>query len=96
VFDELGYLVRRNLIEEQIADNYLSYDIEKAWCNVTVQDVLQQERMDDKRKTAQSDPFFGDFEKLPKTFLETDGLACNDLDSPTALAAKKKKAGARR
>jgi hypothetical protein len=96
VFDELGYLVRQNLIEDQMAYSYFSYDSQKAWCNVTVQEIIQQERKDDKSKTAQTDPIFGDFERLAKAFLETDGLSCTDLDSPTTPAAKKKKTSLRR
>jgi hypothetical protein len=96
VFDELGYLVSRNMIEDTMAYSYFSYDIQKAWCNVTVQEAIRQERMDDKSKTAQTDPIFGDFERLAKAFLETDGLSCNDLDSPTASTTKKKKASVRR
>jgi hypothetical protein len=74
-----------------------SYDIEKAWCNVTVQETIRDERASDKSKTAQSDPQYENFEKLAKEYLATDGLSCNDLDSPTAApAAKKKRTGVRR
>lgn len=90
VFDDIGYFVRQNLIEQKMAYEEFSYDIEKAWCNVTVQETLQQERTTDKSKTAQSDPMYGDFEKLAKEYLETDGLSCKDLDSVTTPAAKKK------
>jgi hypothetical protein len=96
VFDDLGYLITRNLVEQQMAYSYFSYDIQKAWCNVTVQEVIQQERKDDKSKTAQTDPVFGEFERTAKAFLETDGLSCNDLDSSAAPAAKKKKTSGRR
>lgn len=90
VFDDIGYFVRQNLIEQKMAYEEFSYDIEKAWCNVTIQETLQQERTTDKSKTAQSDPMYGDFEKLAKEYLETDGLSCKDLDDATTPAAKKK------
>jgi hypothetical protein len=96
VFDGIGYFVMQNLIEQKMAYEDFSYDIEKAWCNLTVQETIEQERTTDKSKTAPSDPIYGDFEKLAKEYLATDGLSCNDLDSPTASAAKKKKAGVRR
>jgi hypothetical protein len=97
IFEDIGYFVANNLIGAKIAYERFSYDIEKAWCNVTVQQTIRDERASDKSKTAQSDPEFGNFEKLAKEYLATDGLSCNDLDSPTAsAAAKKKKTGVRR
>ena len=89
-FDGIGYFVMQNLIEPKMAYEDFSYDIEKAWCNVTVQETIRDERVSDKSKTAQSDPAYGDFEKLAKDYLKTDGLSCKDVDSATSPATKKK------
>jgi lysyl-tRNA synthetase class II len=95
IFEDIGYFAANHLFGANIARERFTYDIEKAWCNVTVQETIRDERASDKSKTAQSDPQYGNFEKLAKEYLATDGLSCNDLDSPTAPAAKKKKAGVR-
>ena len=73
VFDGICYFITQNLIEQKMAYEDFSYDLEKAWCNVTVQETIRQERTTDKSKTAQSDPIYGDFEKLAKEYLKTDG-----------------------
>jgi hypothetical protein len=96
IFEDIGYFVANDLVGAKIAYERFSYDIEKAWCNITVQETIRDERTTDKSKTAQSDPQYGNFENLAKEYLATDGLSCNDLDSPTAPAAKKKGAGVRR
>jgi hypothetical protein len=49
------------------------------WCNVTVQDTIRDERGPDKSKMEQTDPALGDFERIAKEYLATDGLSCNDL-----------------
>jgi len=90
VFDGIGYFITQNLIEPKMAYEDFSQYIEKAWCNVTVQETIQQERTTDKSKTAQSDPVYGDFEKLAKEYLKTDGLSCKDVDSATSPTTKKK------
>ena len=90
IFDGIGYFITQNLIEPKMAYEDFSYDIEKAWCNVTVQETIHQERTTDKSKTAQSDPIYGDFEKLAKDYLKTDGLSCKDVDSATSPTTKKK------
>jgi hypothetical protein len=90
VFDYIGYFIRENLIEQKMAYEEFSPDIEKAWCNVTVQETIYQERATDKSRTAQIDPVYGDFEKQANDYLKIDGLSCKDLDTATTPAAKKK------
>jgi hypothetical protein len=89
VFDDIGSFITQNLIESKMAYDDFSYDIEKAWCNVTVQETIRDERANDKSKTAQSDPAYGDFEKLAKEYLKTDGLSCKEVDSATSPTKKK-------
>ena len=86
----MGYFVTENLIGAKMTYEHLSYDIEKAWCNTTVQETIQKERATDKSKTARSDPMYGNFERLAKEYLETDGQSCKDLDSDAAKVQKKK------
>jgi hypothetical protein len=91
IFDTIGYFIKEGLIEPKLAYEFFSYDIEKAWCNPTVQETVREERATDKAKTARSDPAYGDFERLANEYLETDGLPCKDLDSGPAKVQKKKK-----
>src|SRR5215472_9962431 len=42
IFDDIGYLVMENLVATNIAYAYFSYDIEKAWCNITVQETIKR------------------------------------------------------
>jgi hypothetical protein len=90
-FEDLGYFIMGELISSKIAYEHFSYEVEKAWCNITVQETIRDERATDKSKTAQSDPQYGNFERLAKEYLNTDGLSCNDLDSSPVPAAQKKK-----
>jgi hypothetical protein len=62
----------QNLIEQKMAYEDFSYDIEKAWCYLTVQETIEQERTTDKSKTAQNDLVYGDFEKLAKKYLNAN------------------------
>jgi hypothetical protein len=90
MFDDVGYFIRENLISAKMAYDHFSYDIEKAWCNVTVRETIQQVQATDRSKTAQSDPLYGNFEKLAKEYLDNEGQTCKDLDSaPAAERARK-------
>jgi hypothetical protein len=91
IFEDIGYFVSQGLIEDKMAYDHFSYDIEKAWCNVTVRESIKQERSADKSKIAQSNPVYGQFEKLATEYLKTDGLSCNDLGTAATPAAKKNK-----
>jgi hypothetical protein len=90
VFEDIGYFVSQGLIEDKMAYDHFSYDIEKAWCNVTVQESVKQERAADKSKIAQSSPVYEQFERLATEYLKTDGLSCKDLDSAATPDTKKK------
>ena len=81
VFEDIGYLVEGNLIIGKMAYNEFSYDLEKAWCNADVQRVVTDARKADKSVTRQTEPFFGQFEKLARGYLDREGETCQDLDN---------------
>jgi hypothetical protein len=58
-----------------------SVHLEKAWCNADVQRVVQDARKADKSITATSDPIYGKFEKLAKSYLAKERQSCKDLDN---------------
>jgi hypothetical protein len=80
-FEDVGYLVEENVIDAAMAYNHFSYDVEKAWCNAAVQRVVQNARKEDKSITATSDPIYGKFEKLAKSYLAKERQSCKDLDN---------------
>ena len=63
-----------------MAYDHFSYDITKAWCNATVQETIRKARVNDKSKTAPTDPMYGNFESLAKEYLANEGQSCSDLD----------------
>jgi hypothetical protein len=73
MFEDVGYFITENLISAKMAYDHFSYEIEKAWCNVTVRETIQQVQATDRSKTAQSDPLYGNFEKLAKEYLDNEG-----------------------
>src|SRR5215472_13453472 len=85
LFEDVGYFIVENLIAAKMAYDHFSYDIEKAWCNVSVRETIEQERATDRSKTAHSDPLYGNFEKLAKEYLDNEGQTCKDLDSSPAV-----------
>jgi hypothetical protein len=70
-----------NLIIGKMAYNEFSYDVEKAWCNADVQSVIADARKADKAITRQTDPIYGGFEKLARSYLAREGETCKDLDN---------------
>jgi hypothetical protein len=81
VFEDIGYLVEGNLIIRKMAYNEFSYDVEKAWCNADVQRVIADARKADESITRQSDPVYGEFEQLARSYLTREGESCKDLDN---------------
>jgi hypothetical protein len=81
VFEDIGYLVDGDLIVQPMAYNEFSYDVQKAWCNADVQNVIMDARKADKSITRQSDPIYGEFEKLARSYLAKEGDTCADLDN---------------
>jgi hypothetical protein len=81
VFEDIGYLVEGNLIINKMAYNEFSYDVEKAWCSADVQRVIADARKADKNVTRQTDPIYGEFEKLARSYLVREGESCKDLDN---------------
>jgi hypothetical protein len=80
-FEDIGYLVQGKVIDAEMAYNHFSYDVEKAWCNADVQRVVQEARKADKSITATSDPIYGKFENLARTFLTKERQSCKDIDN---------------
>jgi hypothetical protein len=81
VFEDIGYLVEGNLIISRMAYNEFSYDVEKAWCNADVQRVIAEARKADKSTTRQTEPIYGQFEKLASSYLAIEDETCKDLDN---------------
>jgi hypothetical protein len=81
VFEDIGYLVEDNLIISKMAYNEFSYDAEKAWCNGDVQRVITGARKADKSITRETEPIYGGFEKLARSYLAKEGETCKDLDN---------------
>jgi hypothetical protein len=80
LFEDLGYFIKDNLITQKMAYDHFSYDIEKAWCNATVQNTIRDDRASDKSKTARSEPLYVNFERLANQYLDSEGQTCKDLD----------------
>jgi len=91
--DDMGSFITEHLIGAKMAYEHFSYAIEKAWCNTTVQETIRKERAADKSKTEQSEPAYGDFEKLTKEYLEKDGPSCKDVEDAPVTAQRKKRTG---
>ena len=81
IFEDLGYFIQDNLIIPKMAYDHFSYDIEKAWCNADVQRTIREARAADKSTTAQTDPMYGNFEKLAKDYLAKEAQSCKDLEN---------------
>jgi hypothetical protein len=80
-FEDIGYLVRENIIAAQMAYDHFSCDVEKAWCNADLQRVVQAARKTDRSATAATDPIYGKFEALAKEYLNTERQSCKDLEN---------------
>jgi hypothetical protein len=80
VFEDMASFIKDNVITAKMAYDHFSYDIEKAWCNATVQEVIRKARATDKSKTAQTNPAYGNFERLAKQYLDDEGQSRKDLD----------------
>jgi hypothetical protein len=80
VFEDMAYFIKDDLISAKMAYDHFSYDIQKAWCNIVVQEVIRKQRATDKSKTAQSEPYYGNFERLAKQYLTDEGQTCKDMD----------------
>ena len=81
IFEDIGNFVKDSVVGAKMAYDHFSYDIEKAWCNTTVQDTIRKARATDKSKTAQSEPLYGSFEGLAKEYLAQEGQTCKDMDN---------------
>jgi hypothetical protein len=81
IFEDLGYFIEDNLIISKMAYDHFSYDIEKAWCNKDVQRIIREARGADKSTTAQSDPIYGNFEKLARQYLAKEQQSCKEIET---------------
>jgi hypothetical protein len=79
-FADIAYLVQEKVIVEEMAYHHFSYDIEKAWCNLDIQRIVTEEQKADKSITAASDAFYGNFERLARSYLEKEHQSCENLD----------------
>jgi hypothetical protein len=77
---ELGILVRYQVIVTEMAYDRFSYDVEKAWCNDDVQQVIHNARRANRSATAVTQPMYGSFEKLAKSYLARGQQSCGDLN----------------
>jgi hypothetical protein len=66
-------------VRKRVFDHF-SYDIEKAWCNTTVQGTIRKARATDKSRYSSADPMYGNFERLAREYLNKEGQSCSDLD----------------
>ena len=80
-FEDMGYLIQEGLIDEKMAYNHFSYDIEKTWCNDDIRQIIGVARKDDKSSAAASDPFYGNFERLARQYLAKENQTCKNLDN---------------
>jgi hypothetical protein len=81
IFEDLGYFIEDNLIISKMAYDHFSYDIEKAWCNKDIQRIIREARAADKSTTAQSDPIYGNFEKLARQYLAKEQQSCKEIET---------------
>ena len=78
-YDEVGTLYKDGLINESLAYDDFSYDVEKAYCNKDIYNYIQDLRKQDGDLTGPQ-AFYCDFEHLAKIFLAKDKKTCADLD----------------
>jgi hypothetical protein len=79
-FEDIGLLVKESPLLSDMAYDHFAYDIEKAWCNQDVQQVIADARKADRSATASADAIYGEFEKLARAYLAREKQTCNDLD----------------
>jgi hypothetical protein len=79
-FEDIGYLIEDGVIDTKMAYDDFSYDVEKAWCNLDVRRLTTKDRQTDKSTFATSDPIYGHFENLAKSYLDKEKQTCDDLD----------------
>lgn len=78
-FETIGDLVQDGVIDQHMAYDEFSYDVENAWCNKDVQSDIASARKDDGILSG-PDSFFYGFEQLASSSLATDHKGCSDLD----------------
>lgn len=79
-FETLGMLMQENIITGKMAYIELSYDIEKAWCNNDVKNLIGKLRKVDNNPSGPN-AFYSGFEQLATQCLSRDKITCPDLDN---------------
>jgi hypothetical protein len=75
-FETVGDLVRDGVIEQQMAYDEFSYDIEKTYCNDDVQADITRDQASDGVDTGTIDASWSGFQGLAKLFLAKDSETC--------------------
>jgi hypothetical protein len=79
-FEDIGLLIKESPLLGDMAYDHFGYDIEKAWCNQDVQKVVADSRKVDRSVIASSDPIYGQFETLARSYLDREKQTCADMD----------------
>jgi hypothetical protein len=80
-FEDIGYLIHEDVILPEMAYDHFSYDIEKAWCNADLRQIVHEARAADRSSTAATDPFYGNFEKIAEEYLAKEHQTCKDIEN---------------
>lgn len=67
-FEDIGILMKDNLVSEKMAYLNFGYDAEKAWCNRDIQQIISNERKGD----TGPDPYYANFQYLANDFFAKD------------------------
>lgn len=78
-FETLGDLARDGLVSQSMVYDELSFDLEKAWCNVDVQRDIRRWRKEDGTHTG-AEAFYSGFEKEATFSLNKDKKTCAQID----------------
>jgi|GEM_PF-1508897 len=80
LYNDVGVLYQENLVDETMAYDEFSYDVEKAYCNKDVSsEVMRLRQLSNQPDNSLS--YYKPFEILANRFLQIDGYTCANLDS---------------
>lgn len=77
-FETLGDLARDKLVNPSMAYDEFGYDLEKAWCNIDVQQVINEDRKVDEILSGPN-AFYNGFELLAEYSLRHDNKDCSAM-----------------
>lgn len=78
-FEDIGIMVRNNVLLPDMAYDDFAYEFEKTWCNNDIQYVINNDRKLD-RDLTKPNRFWDNFEYLSKIFFQKDNKTCADMD----------------